>query len=123
MLPEVPDTDDALDALRGRLDAWRAGLGTLASRHGIAGEPRVEEAGTLPVFAYPDAVVKLYAPDSASRRYGFLATKGPLPTTSPGSWVTRSPASSIASRYWRCVKRPISWRSTKCSTPSAEPTR
>jgi hygromycin-B 7''-O-kinase len=62
-LPAVECPED-LARLRREVAPWRAGLDLIASRHGLAGEPLAEASGTQPVFLYPDAVVKLYAPAS-----------------------------------------------------------
>ena len=68
----LPSDPDALDAARGELAMWAPMLDHIASRHGLRGAPRPVADGTLPVFAYPDCVVKLYAPDRLWRADGAL---------------------------------------------------
>ncbi|HBQ11816.1 MAG TPA: hypothetical protein DEF51_11905, partial [Myxococcales bacterium] len=68
----LPSDPDALDAARGDLAVWTPMLDHIASRHGLRGAPRPVADGTLPVFAYPDCVVKLYAPDRLWRADGAL---------------------------------------------------
>ncbi len=62
-LPTIEHPEE-LARLRREIAPWRAGLHLIASRHGLGGEPVAEASGTQPVFLFPDAVVKLYAPAS-----------------------------------------------------------
>ena len=63
MLPKLT-AFDAVAKLRREVDPWRECLDRIASRHGLLGAPHAARSGTMPVFVYPTAVVKLYAPAS-----------------------------------------------------------
>lgn len=62
-LPSFTNPDDLA---RARLDLprWRDTIVAIARSHGVHGEPSAEPTGTLPVFLFPDAVLKLYAPQA-----------------------------------------------------------
>lgn len=67
MIPALPAEPSSLGALRADLEAWRPALAAVAARHGLAGAPRPAGSGSLPVFLFDDAAVKLYAPDRVWR--------------------------------------------------------
>ena len=62
MRPPAIESPAHLAQLRRELPPWRACLDEVASRHRIVGNPVAATSGTQPVFLYPNAVVKLYAP-------------------------------------------------------------
>ena len=55
---------DALESVRADLAVWRPVLDAVRAAHRLVGDPIAAPSGTLPVFLWPDRVVKLYAPAS-----------------------------------------------------------